>query len=227
MLVDLEEALAQLRSLGHPANVAGMERFGIRARKVLGVPTPDLRRLARQIGKDHQLARQLWAAEILDARALASLIDDPDRVTEAQMEQWVKQFDSWAICDACCLNLFDKTPFAYAKAVEWSIRPEEFVKRAGFALMAALAVHDKKAPDREFVQFLSRVERESTDERNFVRKAVNWALRQIGKRNPALNRRAIQTAKAVHSLNSRSARWIAADALRELTSETVQKRLRS
>jgi 3-methyladenine DNA glycosylase AlkD len=224
--MDLQAALAQLHALGNPANVEGMARFGIRARKALGVPTPELRRLARQIGKDHRLARQLWATEILDARALASLIDDPGQVTEKQMERWVKQFDSWAICDACCSNLFDKTAFAYRKVVEWSARKEEFVKRAGFVLMAALAVHDKKTGDQDFIQFLPIVEREVTDERNFVRKAVNWALRQIGKRNWALNRRAIQTAQTVRSLNSRSARWIAADALRELTSKAVQQRLR-
>lgn len=224
--MDLDEVLARLQSLGNPANVEGMARFGIRAKKALGVPAPDLRKLARLLGKDHKLAQQLWTTEILDARALASLIDDPGQVTQKQMERWARQFDSWAICDVCCGNLFDKTAFAYSKAAEWSARPEEFVKRAGFTLMAALAVHDKKASDREFARFLPLIEQESIDERNFVRKAVNWALRQIGKRNQTLNRRAIQMAKTLQALNSKSARWIAADALRELTSEAVQKRLR-
>jgi len=153
------------------------------------------------------------------------MIDDPKEVTEVQMERWVKDFDSWDICDQCCSNLFDKTDLAYQKAVEWSAREEEFVKRAGFVLMAALAVHDKKAEDEAFLQFLPLIKRESTDARNFVKKAVNWALRQIGKRNIVLNTKAIETAKEIRKLETRSAQWIAADALRELTSEKIQRRL--
>jgi 3-methyladenine DNA glycosylase AlkD len=202
-----------------------MARFGITTRKVFGVSTPDLRKMAREIGKNHDLAQELWSVDVLETRGLAFLIDDPSEVTEKQMEQWVREFDNWAVCDGCCANLFDKTVFAWKKAVEWSQRKREFEKRAAFTLMAALAVHDKKAADKEFVSFLPIIKREAKDERNFVKKAVNWALRQIGKRNLALNKKAIQTAREIQRMNSRSAKWIAADALRELTSTAVQRRL--
>ena len=218
--------LQHLKSYYKPENVEGMARFGIVSKKVYGVPTPALRKLAREIGKDHQLALRLWSSGVLDARALAALIDDPAQVTEEQMEAWVLDFDNWATCDVCCSNLFDRTPFAHRKAAEWSRRGEEYVKRAGFALMAALAVHDKKASEAQFGRFLKIIERESADDRNFVKKAVNWALRQIGKRNLALSRKAVQTAERIRSAGTRSGRWIAADALRELRSEAVQKRLR-
>jgi 3-methyladenine DNA glycosylase AlkD len=154
------------------------------------------------------------------------MIEDPEEVTEDQMEKWVSDFDSWDVCDQCCSNLFDKTPFAYKKAMEWSKRKEEFVKRAGFVLMACLAVHDRKGEDKQFVQFLLSVKREATDNRNFVKKAVNWALRQIGKRNLLLNEMAIKTAKEIQKKNSRSGKWIASDAIRELTSESIQERLK-
>jgi 3-methyladenine DNA glycosylase AlkD len=153
------------------------------------------------------------------------MIDDPHRVTATQMESWVKDFDSWDVCDQCCSNLFDKTTVAHQKALEWSARKDEFVKRAGFVLMACLAVHDKEASNSQFERFLPVVVRESTDERNFVKKAVDWALRQIGKRNLSLNRLALKTAKQVQKKNSRSARWIASDAIKELTSISVQKKL--
>jgi 3-methyladenine DNA glycosylase AlkD len=153
-------------------------------------------------------------------------VDEPAKVTEAQLERWARDFDSWDICDGVCSNLFDRTPFARGKAIEWSARREEYVKRAGFVLMAALAVHDKKAPDALFREFLPLIEREATDERNFVKKAVNWALRQIGKRNGALNRDAIAAAKRIRRIDSKAARWIAADALRELQSAAVQERLK-
>ena len=153
------------------------------------------------------------------------LIEDPVQVTEEQMERWAKDFDSWSIVDGCCGNLFDKTPFAYAKAVEWSCRPEEYVKRAAFVLMATLSVHDKGAEDEEFLKFLPIIKRESTDERNFVRKAVNWALRQIGKRNLRLNEAAVSTAREINMIDSRGARWIASDTLRELTGDWVKARL--
>jgi 3-methyladenine DNA glycosylase AlkD len=203
-----------------------MARFGINSSKAIGVSVPQLRHISRQVGKDHDLAQQLWKTEIHDARLLASMIDDPANVTEDQMEQWVKEFDSWDIVDGSCGNLFDKTPFAIRKAHEWSTRPEEYVKRAGFVLMAELAVHRKKEVDRTFLEFLPVIVRESSDDRNFVKKAVNWALRQIGKRNMALNRAAIRTCKTIQKLDSRPAKWIAADALRELTSAPIQKRLR-
>jgi 3-methyladenine DNA glycosylase AlkD len=225
--MQLDEVLATLREHANPDNVAGMARFGINASNTLGVPIPALRKLARQIGKDHALAGALWASGVHEARILASLVDDPRQVTERQLERWVRDFDSWDVCDQCCANLFEKTGFAYAKAAEWSTRREEFVKRAGFVLMARLAVSDKKAADAPFVEFLDAIEREASDERNFVKKAVNWALRQIGKRNARLNKAAITTAETIQALNSRSARWIAADALRELTGDAVQAKVRT
>ncbi|MEW6211120.1 MAG: DNA alkylation repair protein [Acidobacteriota bacterium] len=224
--MNYREAIERLKSLSDPARVAAMSRFGVQVKKALGISAPELRRLAREIGKDHAMAARLWSSGIHEARILAALIDDAQFVTEGQMESWASDFDSWDVCDACCSNLFDRTPFAYRKAIEWSRREEEYVKRAAFALMAALAVHDKKAADENFVKFLPLIRRESADDRNFVKKAVNWALRQIGKRNAALNRAAIDAAREIQSVSSRSARWIAADALRELTSEKVQSRLR-
>lgn len=224
--MNIEDVLDRLNALANPENVAGMARYGISTKGTLGVSVPKLRKLAKEIGRDHALALALWASGVHEARTLAVLVDDPRQVSEAQMEAWVADFDSWDVCDGCCSDLFDRTPFAYGKAVEWSAREEEFVKRAAFALMAALAVHEKKAPDERFTAFLPVIKRESTDDRNFVRKAVNWALRQIGKRNRALNAAAIATAREIREIDSRAARWIAADALRELTGDKVQRRLR-
>ena len=222
-----DEVLKWLKSLADPKQLQGMARFGIHTDKALGgISTPVLKKLAREIGKDHQLSGQLWKCGLHEARHVAAFIGEPARVTERQMERWVKAFDSWDVVDGCCLYLFVKTPYAHRKAVEWSRRREEFVKRAAFTLMAVLAVHDKQAGDEKFVKFLPIIKRESTDERNFVKKAVNWALRQIGKRNAKLNEFAIETAKEIRAIDSRSARWIAADALRELSGEAVQKRLR-
>jgi 3-methyladenine DNA glycosylase AlkD len=202
-----------------------MTRFGIRVPNILGVSAPNLRKLARDIGKDHELAARLWRTGVHDARLLATLVDDPAKVTPRQMEQWARDFDSWAVCDAACGCLFDKTPYAWAQAVEWADRKEEYVKRAGFVLMAALAVHDKKAPDERLEAFFPLLVRHATDERNFVKKAVNWALRQMGKRNERLNRLAIRTAQDIRRLDAKAARWIASDALRELASDKVQARL--
>ncbi len=221
------EILRKLESLADPRAVEGMARFGISPTNTFGVSIPNLRDIAKETGKNHILAQELWASGIHEARILASMIDDPRLVTEEQMEDWVKDFDSWDVCDQVCSNLFDKTAFAYQKAVEWSERSEEFVKRAGFVLMAALAVHDKQATDEEFLRFLAIIERRSTDDRNFVKKAVNWALRGIGKRNLKLNKAAIETAREIQKIDSRSAKWVASDALRELTSEAVQHRLQS
>ena len=221
----LEQVLRELRSMANPKNVEGMARFGISSEGTLGISIYDLRPMAKRVGKDHELAAKLWASGIHEARLLASFMDEPEKVTEKQMEQWVLDFDSWDIVDQVCSNLFDQTRFAHAKAVEWSEREEEFVKRAGFVLMAALSVHDKDASDKDFQKFFPIIKRESTDERNFVKKAVNWALRQIGKRNQSLNRNAIKVAESISKTDSRSARWVAADALRELRSEKVQRRL--
>ncbi len=221
-----QEVLSELKALSDPGAVRRMAGFGIKPQKFLGIPIPILRGLAKEIGRSHSLAQQLWGSGIHEARILASMIDEPGEVTEEQMEAWVKDFDSWDLCDQCCMNLLEKTGYAYRKCVEWSSRRDEFVKRAGFALMARLAVSDKKTEDREFIKFLPIIKRESVDERNYVKKAVSWALRQIGKRNRSLNIAAIKTAGEIQRLDSRSARWIAAEALRELTSERVQERLK-
>jgi 3-methyladenine DNA glycosylase AlkD len=220
-----EDIIRHLRSLANPPNVAGMARYGINPHNTLGVPMPVLRSLAKEVGKDHELALALWRSGVHEARILACLVDDPRQVTERQMEELVADFDSWDVCDQCCANLFDKTSLACRKTAEWSVRPEEFVRRAGFVLMAALAVHDKKAADAVFEAFLPMIKAAAKDERNFVKKAVNWALRQIGKRNSRLNSLAQTAARDIMTQDSRPARWIASDALRELTSPAVKDRL--
>jgi 3-methyladenine DNA glycosylase AlkD len=220
-----KEILERLRTLANPQNVAGMERYGINTQNTLGISIYTLRPLAKEIGSDHELALALWDSDIHEARILAAYVDDPALVSEGQMERWVLDIDSWDVCDQVCSSLFDRTPYAYDKALEWSEREEEFVKRAGFVLMAALSVHDKQAPDERFKQFFPIILREATDNRNYVKKAVNWALRQIGKRSRYLNGLAIETARQIQQVDSPAARWIASDALRELSGEKVQKRL--
>lgn len=219
------EVIKRLKTWANSENVAGMVRFGINPQNTLGISLPRLRALAKEIGADHTLALDLWASGIHEARVLASMIDDPALVTSAQMERWVKDFDSWDVCDQVCMNLFDKTKLAHRKALAWSKRKPEFEKRAGFALMASLAWHDKTASDAAFLKFLPAIQRGATDERNFVKKAVNWALRQIGKRNRTLNREAIRAAREIQKLDSRAARWVTADALRELTRPATRSRL--
>lgn len=221
-----EEIIERLRQEADPECVAGMARFGINPDKTLGISIPFLWNLSKEIGKDHDLAGHLWSSGIHEARILAGIIDEPEKVTEKQIDRWVRDFDSWDVCDQVCSRLFDKTAFAYKKAFEWTKKDEEFVKRAGFVMIAALSVHDKNASDKEFEEFFPMIIREAKDERNYVRKAVNWALRQIGKRNRILNRKAIQVAEKIRKMDSKSARWIATDALRELKSDAVQKRLR-
>ncbi|MDP1808365.1 MAG: DNA alkylation repair protein [Actinomycetota bacterium] len=223
--MDYNQIIAKLKSQRNPAAVAGMARYGINPQNTLGVSVPNIRTLAKRIGKNHELALKLWASGVHEARMLAAFIDDHKQVDEAQMERWVADFDSWDVCDQTCGNLFDKTPWAYAKAAEWAGRPEEFVKRAGFVMMACLAVHDKKAADEKFLDFLPIIKREASDDRNLVKKAVNWALRQIGKRNIALNKVSVAAASDIRQLDSKPARWIATDALRELTGEAVQQKL--
>ena len=224
---NFNDIIENLKSISNPDVIKGMARFGITPENMFGVSIPNLRKIAKETGKDHALAQQLWEYGFRETMILASMIDEPEVVTEEQMEEWVMDFDYWEICDQCCMNLFGKTGFAYEKAIEWSSRTEEFVKRAGFVMMARLAVSDKKADDSMFEQFFPIMVREADDERNFVKKAVNWALRQIGKRNLALNEKAIETAREMQEIDSRSAKWIAADAIRELSGEAVQKRLRS
>src|SRR4029077_14584712 len=214
----------RLKSLGDPKAVEGMARFGIKSTSSFGVSVPKLRILAREVGCDHLLALRLWETGLHDARLLATMVDDPRQVTLEQMDKWVRDFDSWDVVDGSCGNLFDKTPFAVAKAKEWCKREEEFVKRAGFVMMAELAVHDKEANDKVFLEFLPLIIGGASDKRNFVKKAVNWALRQIGKRNLRLNKAAVSTALKIQKVDSGPTRWIASDALRELKSPQVQKR---
>ena len=219
-------AVAALKRLGEKKNVEGMARFGIRAKKVFGVSKPKLDELAKKIGKNHELGMELWSTGIHDARILGVLISQPEKVDAEQMDRWVKDFDNWDVCDGTCCHLFVFAAPAWKKAFEWTRRKKEFEKRAGFALAAFLAVHDKLAEDASYKKFLKAIEREAWDDRNFVRKAVNWALRNTGKRNLGLSRAAIASAARIRRQNTRAARWIAADALRELRSEAVQERLR-
>lgn len=220
------DVIKKLKSLANPGKVEGMARFGINPYKTLGVSLPDIRKMAKGIGMDHSLSLKLWKSGIHEARLLASIIGDPERVTERQMERWAKDFDSWDVVDVCA-GLFERTRFCEKKITQWTKREEEFVKRMGFVLMCAKAVHDKEAKEKEFEKYFPIIRREAKDGRNFVRKAVNWALRQIGKRNAALNKKAIKTAKEIEKIDSKSARWIAADALRELTNEKIQERVKS
>ena len=224
---NVKRAVAELRRFGEKRNIEGMARFGIRAKKILGVSKPRIDELARQIRKNHALALELWETGIHDARILAGMIAEKERVTAALMDRWVKHFDSWDICDGTCCHLFVFAEPAWTRAFAWSTRKEEFQKRAGFALAAYLAVHDKTAPNAAFQKYLKVIGREAEDERNFVRKAVNWALRNIGKRNIKLNREAIRVAEKLRRRDSRAARWIAADALRELRSTAIQRRLQA
>jgi len=215
--MDTSDIIARLRSLGSRRNVAGQRRFGITPRTVhFGVPIPRLRRIARDHRRDHPLALALWSTGVHEARILAAYVDDPARVTRRQMDAWARDFDSWDVCDQVCSNLFDRTPHAVAKAAAWSARRALFVKRAGFAMMACLAAHRRDLPERVFLGFLPAVRREARDGRNFVMKAANWALRQIGKRSPRLRMAAMAEARRIARLGAPSARWIASDALREL-----------
>jgi 3-methyladenine DNA glycosylase AlkD len=218
--------LRDLRALADPKIRAKMAYFGVHVEKAHGISTPQLHRLAKKIGKKQELSNQLWATGIHEAKCLATMIGEPAKVTEAQMERWARTFNSWDVVDAACCYLFVFAAPAWKKTNDWSRRKKEFVKRAAFSLMAYLSYKDKTAPDAKFIQLLGVIHRESRDDRNFVKKAANWALRNIGKRNRALNRAAIRTARQTRRLDSRSARWIAADAIRELTSPAVQRRLR-
>jgi 3-methyladenine DNA glycosylase AlkD len=212
--------------MAKPEQLPGMAKYGIVVEKRLGVAVPDMRQLARELGRDHKLALDLWRIGVAEARIVAGMVADPAKLTEEQMEEWVKGIDSWDVCDQVCMNLFEKNQLAWKKIIDWSKREEEFVKRTAFSLIACLAWHDRKASDEKFIELLPTIIREATDERNFVRKAVNWALRNIGKRNLSLNRAALAAAKEIKQLDSKAARWIAADAIRELESDAVQSRLK-
>lgn len=222
------QVIEKLKAMRNPKNIAGMARFGISAKNTLGVPVPELRKMAKQVGKNHELALKLWDSGIHEARILASMVDLATEVSESQMEKWVKGFDSWDTCDQTCMNLFVFVPGAYKKCFTLARRKEEFVRRTAFTLMACFSVKDKKMKDSEFIKFFPVIKKAATDERNFVKKAVNWALRQIGKRNLELNKRAIKIAEEIKRDNtgSKSAQWIAKDALKELQGEAVQNKIR-
>lgn len=222
-----QQVLDHLRSLENPTNRQGMKRFGINTEHALGISMKTLRQVARPYRKDHELAMALWESGLHEARLLAVLIDDPRQLSEEQMETWVADIRSWDLCDQACSNLFDKWPGAYHKAREWSQRDEEFVKRAGFVLMAVLSVHDKEAGDDQFIDFFEDIEREADDPRNFVKKAVNWALRAMGKRNSALNEQALQVARKLAGSQDKTPHWVGRHALRELESDKVLGRLQS
>jgi 3-methyladenine DNA glycosylase AlkD len=225
-MASVKNVLDELESKAKPDQLAGMAKYGMTVERRLGVSVPDMRKLAKELGRDHRLALDLWRTGIAEARIVAGMVADPAKLTERQMEEWVKDIDSWDVCDQVCMNLFEKSELAWKEIIDWSEREEEFVKRTAFSLIACLAWHDKKASDERFVELLPVIMREATDERNLVKKAVNWALRNIGKRNVHLNEVAISTAKEMQRLDSKAARWIAADAIRELESDAVQGRLK-
>ncbi|MCB1430692.1 MAG: DNA alkylation repair protein [Nitratireductor sp.] len=220
-----DEAVAALRALANADNLAGMARFGIETGTALGVSMPGIRSVAARISHDHQLAQDLWQSGIHEARILAGLVDKPHWVTPDQMKRWTADFNSWDVCDQICGSLFDKTPYTDAMIVEWAASEHEFVKRAAFATIAWKAVHDKKADDAGFLPFLALIREASTDHRNFVKKAVNWALRQIGKRSAQLHAPALALAQELASSTDKTARWIGRDAVRELQTAAVVRRL--
>lgn len=220
MKSEIESIIQQLKRFGNPESAEGMKRFGITPEHTFGVRIPNLRALGKTLGRSHDLALALWAIDTRETRILASIVDEPKKLTAKQMDAWAKDFSYWEICDQVCMNLFEKSPLAWNKAIEWSGSEHEFIKRAGFVLMARLAVSGKNAIDARFEAFFPIIVRESDDNRNNVRKAVNWALRQIGKRNRALNETAIHVAEELHAQDSPAAKWIASDALRELRSRS-------
>jgi 3-methyladenine DNA glycosylase AlkD len=222
MIMTSEQIIADLKLHANAQAIEGMARFGIRPARALGVSIPTLRKMAKEIGHNHALALALWDSGIHEARILASMIDEPRLVSAQQMEEWVNNFDSWDVCDQVCGNLFDKTSYAYQKAVQWCQQEKVFVRRAGFVMMAELSVHDKQAPDEAFMQFFPLIKHYADDERNFVKKAVNWALRQIGKRNGHLRTLALQCALDIQRMDSKTARWLAKDAFKELQAKEIK-----
>jgi 3-methyladenine DNA glycosylase AlkD len=215
----VEKIIEELKAISNPEKVKGMMRYGINPENTLGVSMPDISAISKKYKRDHALALSLWDTGVHEARILAALIDDPKQLSEVQMESWVKDFDSWDVCDQVIMKLFDKSPIARNKALEWAEREEEFVRRAGFAMMASIALHYKKLENSYFDDFFEMIIKKSDDNRNFVKKAVNWALRQIGKRNHHLRLKAINTSKKILEMDTKSGNWIARDAIRELESE--------
>lgn len=225
-MATVDEVMELLQSKAKSDQLEGMARFAIAGDKRMGVSMPDMRKIAKSIGKDHQLALDLWDTGVPEGKIVAGLVAEPDKLTEEQMESWVVDINSWDVCDQVCMNLFEKSPLAEKKIYDWSEREEEFVKRTAYALIACLAWHDKAASDEDFIKYFPVIKMGATDDRNFVKKAVNWALRNIGKRNLALNKAALEVAYEIKEIDTKSARWIASDAIRELESEKIQERLR-
>lgn len=223
--MNVRTVVKRLRATRDKEAIDWMAKYGITPVKIFGTKIPVLRALAKEIGKDHRLASELWSAGYRETMILASMIADPKKVTDKQMDRWAKKFDYWEICDQVVTNLFSYSSYAWDKAIEWSNSDHEGTKRAAFVLMARLAVIDKSSTNAEFQKFFPIIVRESIDERNMVKKAVSWALRQIGKRSITLNKDAIRIALALSRVDSPSARWIYNDAFKELTSNSVQKRL--
>ncbi len=222
--LEIKAILTELEKLGSGKNRQGMARFGIKIDKAFGVSVANIRQLAKPYKKQHQLALELWKTGYHEARILAAIVDDPAQVTPEQMDSWMKDFDSWDLCDQAC-SLFDKTAHAVMKIKEWTQLKPEFQKRAGYSLMAEFAWHRKDEPDQTFLDFLPLIEQGADDERNFVKKAVNWALREIGKRNRTLNKAAIEVAIKLKESDVKPTRWIGSDAYRELTDSKTIARL--
>ncbi|MDQ2914492.1 MAG: DNA alkylation repair protein [Chloroflexota bacterium] len=223
----MQSALNWLKSHSTKATLDGMARYAISSDKAFGVAMKDMKALGKKLGRNHELAAALWATGVYEARMVCSFVDDPAQITPAQMDRWCKDFDNWAICDTICFNLFDRTPHAWAKVTQWSNRRSEFEKRTAFALLWSLAMHDKRADNKQFAQGLALIERAADDERNFVKKAVSMSLRAIGKRNRALNVASVTVARRLAGSEDAAARWIGSDALRELTSAAVTKRVKA
>ena len=219
------ESLAWLERRGTKRNRDAMLRYGIIAPKAFGVSVGDIKQFSKRLGTDHGLALALWDTGWYEARMLAPFVDEAEKVTAAQMNQWARDFDNWAVCDHACFHLFDRTPHAWRKIEQWSVRREEFVKRAAFALLASVALHDKRAADEPFLDSLALIERAAEDDRNFVKKGVSWALRLIGRRNRALNAAAVETARRLVDSPHDAARWIGREAVRELTGAVVRRQL--
>lgn len=222
---EVQEALASLERMSTQKDRDNLARFAINASKAFGVSMANIQVVAKRLGRSHELAAALWDTGWYEARMLTSFVDEPARVTPAQMDRWCRDFDNWGICDTLCFNLFDRTPHAWAKVAQWSDQRDEFVKRAAFALLWGLTVHDKHAGDEPFARGLLLIERAATDERHFVKKVVNMALRAVGKRNPALNAAAVTVARRLAASPEAAARWVGKDALRELTSPSVMRRI--
>lgn len=225
MIPDVDSIITSLRQLATPATRDGLARFAIPADKAFGVKMPDIQKLAKQLGRNHDLADALWKTGWYEARLLAAFVEEPDRVTPAQMDRWAKDFDNWAVCDTVCFHLFDRTPHAFRKVEQWSSKKAEFHKRAAFALLASLALHDKKADDASFLKCLPMIEREATDERNFVKKALVWALRGIGGRNVALNKQVLGVVERLAATTDSTSRWIGKTTLRELKGPAATRKL--